>query len=345
MIYNYSLKELNTFGINVNALKIIKIRNFFQLCEIWKKYTKKSIPCLILGKGSNVLFLRNFCGIILINKIKGIYVSESKQFWNLHVNSGENWHKLVKYTIKKKMYGLENLALIPGCVGAAPIQNIGAYGVSLKNFCQYVDIVNPINKEIKRINKEECFFKYRDSIFTKNIYKNHVIISLGLSLPKKWIPHLNYKDFKNFNLDITPQKIFHYISNIRKKKIPDPKILGNAGSFFKNPFVSDTLGFKLLKIFPTMPYTIKNNIFKISAGWLIDQCKLKGYIQKGAMVHKKQALIIINNSNASGMDILNLAIKIYNIVGNKFGIWLEPEVKIIDDYGEIDPSTFFSKKN
>ncbi|QJC33107.1 UDP-N-acetylmuramate dehydrogenase [Enterobacteriaceae endosymbiont of Donacia clavipes] len=347
MICNYSLNKLNTFNIKSNAIKVTKVKNLKQLCQIWQKYKKKKLPCLILGKGSNVLFLNDFYGLVIINKIKGIYINESSKYWNLHINSGENWHKLVKYTIKNKIYGLENLALIPGSVGSAPIQNIGAYGSSIKNFCQYVDIINPINQKIQRINKKECKFKYRDSIFKYDDYKNYVIISIGLSLSKKWIPNLNYKDLKKLrnNINITPQQIFNYICDIRKKKIPNPKIYGNAGSFFKNPFISFKIGLKLLKIYPQIPIFIENNKLKLSAGWLINQCKFKGYTQKGVMVYSKQSLIILNKSNnATGMDVLKLAIKIYNTVGIKFGVWLEPEVKIINSYGEVNPSFFFKKK-
>ncbi|QJC36323.1 UDP-N-acetylmuramate dehydrogenase [Enterobacteriaceae endosymbiont of Donacia simplex] len=343
----YSLKKLNTFNINVNASKVVKVKDLTQLCKLWKKYKQKKKPCLIIGEGSNVLFLKNFCGLVMINRIKGIYISESKKYWHLHINSGENWHKLVKFTIKHKIYGLENLALIPGRVGSAPIQNIGAYGSSIQNFCAYVDIINPINKNIKRINKEKCNFKYRDSIF-QHSYKSYIIISVGLLLPKKWVPNLNYFNFKklknNININTTPKKIFNYVCNIRKKKIPYHKIYGNAGSFFKNPIISPKLGKKLLKMFSNMPYSLENNFFKLSAGWLINKCNFKGYIRKGVMVHSKQCLILLNRfNNASGMNILNLAIKIYNSVGKKFGIWLEPEVKIIDNYGEINPYIYFKK--
>ncbi|QJC35507.1 UDP-N-acetylmuramate dehydrogenase [Enterobacteriaceae endosymbiont of Donacia sparganii] len=345
MVYcNYPLKKLNTFNLNINANKVVKVKELQQLCKLWQKYKKKYLPCLILGDGSNILFLKNFYGLVIINRIKGIYINESKKYWNLHVNSGENWHKLVEFTIKKKIYGLENLALIPGRVGSAPIQNIGAYGSSIKDFCQYVDIINPINKKIKRINKKKCKFQYRNSIFKHNNYKNYVIISVGLSLSKKWIPNLNYNDLKHLKSNITPQKIFNYICNIRKKKIPHPKIYGNAGSFFKNPIISPKLGFKLLKIFPDIPFSLENNYFKLSAGWLIDKCKFKGYIRKGVMVHSKQALILLNKfNNSSGMNILQLAIKIHNTVGKKFGIWLEPEVKIINSYGIVNPYIFFKK--
>ncbi|QJC33510.1 UDP-N-acetylmuramate dehydrogenase [Enterobacteriaceae endosymbiont of Donacia provostii] len=342
---NYSLKKLNTFNLSTKVYKLFIVKNLHDLCKLWKEYEKKCMPCLILGEGSNVLFLNNFYGLIIINRIKGIYIRESKNHWNLHVNSGENWHYLVEFTIKNKIYGLENLALIPGCVGSAPIQNIGAYGTSIKKFCKYVDIINPVNKKIQRINNKNCNFKYRDSIFKNEYYKKHVIISVGLFLSKKWIPNLEYYSIKHLkNYNITPQKIFHYICNIRKKKIPHPKIHGNAGSFFKNPYISIKKGLKLLKIFPTMPYIIKHHYIKLSAGWLINQCNFSKCIYNGVTVYSKQSLIILNKFNkSSGIDILNFAIKIYNTVGKKFDIWLEPEVRIIDSYGEINPLIYFKK--
>ncbi|QJC34332.1 UDP-N-acetylmuramate dehydrogenase [Enterobacteriaceae endosymbiont of Donacia crassipes] len=340
---NNSLKILNTFNLQVNAYKISIIKDLQKLCQLWTKYKKKYYPCLVLGEGSNVLFLNNFYGLVIINRIKGIYIKESKKYWNLHVNSGENWHKLVKFTIKNKIYGLENLALIPGCVGSAPIQNIGAYGSSIKDFCKYVDVIDPINKKIKRFNNQDCQFKYRDSIFKHKNYKKYIIISVGLFLPKKWVPNLKYYCLKHLKIfNITPQKIFNYICNIRKKKIPNPKIYGNAGSFFKNPYISLQKGLKLLQTFPNMPYTLKDNCIKLSAGWLINQCHFKKYLYKGVTVYSKQSLIILNKfNNSSGMDILNFAIKIYNTVGKKFNIWLVPEIRIIDNYGEINPLIYF----
>ncbi|QJC29769.1 UDP-N-acetylmuramate dehydrogenase [Enterobacteriaceae endosymbiont of Plateumaris sericea] len=345
IIYKNSLKHFNSFGIDVHASKIIKIKNINELYYLWKENNQKLIPYIILGSGSNVLFLNNFQGIVIINRLKGIIINESKNYWNLHVSSGENWHQLVKYTIKKNIFGLENLALIPGCVGSAPIQNIGAYGVSLKNFCKYVDIINFSNKKIIRLSYKKCNFKYRDSVFRNFYIRNYAIIALGITISKKWKPNINYKDLNHLNFNtVTPHEIFNHICKIRKNKIPNPKIYGNAGSFFKNPLVSPKLGSKILKKFPNIPYIIKNNIFKFSAAWLIDECNLKGYTHGGAMIYSKHSLIIINKFKATSNDILSLAIKIYYCVGNKFGIWLEPEVKLIGTVGEINPSIIFSHK-
>ncbi|QJC29321.1 UDP-N-acetylmuramate dehydrogenase [Enterobacteriaceae endosymbiont of Plateumaris pusilla] len=347
IICKNSLKYFNTFGLDVNAFKIITIKNISELYYLWKENNQKLIPYIILGSGSNVLFLNNFKGTVIINRLKGILINETKNYWNLHVAAGENWHQLVKYTIKKNIFGLENLALIPGCVGSAPIQNIGAYGVSLKNFCKYVEILNFSNKKIIRLSYKKCNFKYRDSIF-KNFYiRDYAIIALGITISKKWKPNINYKDLNHLNFNtVTPHEIFNYICKIRKNKIPNPKIYGNAGSFFKNPLIPNKLGFQILKKFPNLPYIVKNNnLLKFSAAKLIDECNLKGYMYGGAMIHSKHSLIIINKFKATSNDILNLAIKIYYCVGNKFGIWLEPEVRLIGTVGEIHPSIIFYHKD
>ncbi|QJC30220.1 UDP-N-acetylmuramate dehydrogenase [Enterobacteriaceae endosymbiont of Neohaemonia nigricornis] len=338
-----SLKKFHTFHTKVYAYNIIKVYSIKQLCDIWKLYYQKLIPCLILGNGSNVLFTTNFQGIVLINRIKGITIKSDNFYWYLHVAAGENWHNLVQYTIENNMYGLENLALIPGCIGAAPIQNIGAYGVSLENFCIYVDIINLYNKKKSRLNKYACKFSYRSSIFKHIKYHNHAVIALGLALPKKWYPNLNYKDLKYLDYNITAPKVFKYICNIRKKKIPNHKLLGNAGSFFKNPLLSNKIGMNIIKKFSNIPYILENNQIKISAGWLIEKCKSNNLTYHGATIYSKQSLIIINKYNASGQDIIKLATKIYYLVGQKFNIWLEPEVRIINSYGEILPYHIFKK--
>ncbi|QJC30641.1 UDP-N-acetylmuramate dehydrogenase [Enterobacteriaceae endosymbiont of Macroplea appendiculata] len=338
-----SLKKIHTFHVNVYAYNIIYIYSVKQLYNIWYQCKKKFIPYLILGKGSNVLFTENFHGFILLNRIKGIKIYSNTFFWNLHVGAGESWHKLVKYTIKRGIYGLENLALIPGCIGAAPIQNIGAYGMSLEYFCSYVDVFNPYNQQILRIPKKYCYFNYRNSIFKSQKYKHYIIIAVGLSIPKQWTPCIIYKELKYLNNNVTAQQIFQHVCNIRHKKLPNPNIIGNAGSFFKNPFVTLHQGLNIIKKFSKMPYILENNIFKISAAWLIEKCNFKGIIFNGASVYHKQALVIINKYNASGQNILNLANKIYNGVGKKFGIWLEAEIRIFDKKKEISQKKIFTK--
>lgn len=328
-----SLKPFNTFKIDVRAKKIFVVKTRFELYDAWYESKKKNLPFLILGEGSNVLFLKkNYNGIVAINRLKGISITEDKNFWYLHIGAGENWHKLVNFSVKNKFFGLENLALIPGCVGSAVVQNIGAYGLELHQFCQYVDILDfKINKVSRLLNKL-CKFDYRDSIFQNKYQKNFAILSIGLKLKKEWTPTIVYNDLKKLHLNaITPKKIFNFICQIRKKKMPNPKVFGNAGSFFKNPLLSYSDAKKIFKQFPLIPrYPYDQKRIHLSAGWLIEQCHLKNYCIGDAAVYKKQALIIINKKNATGKDIFLLAQYIFQCVKKKFNILLEPEVNFIE---------------
>lgn len=218
-IYQKSLKDLNTFSINVTAKKIIFIRTIKSLIDICKKCDLSNIPYIILGEGSNVLFLENYKGIVIINRIKGITIKEKKNFWLLHVLSGEKWNDLVKYTLRMGFFGLENLALIPGCLGSAAIQNIGAYGLELKNVCQYVDIISLKNSKIIRIEKDLCKFSYRNSIFKHKYTEGYAVLAVGIKILKKWNPIVFKSFFKNINITkINPYKIYNSICRIRKKK-------------------------------------------------------------------------------------------------------------------------------
>ncbi|WP_422667513.1 UDP-N-acetylmuramate dehydrogenase [Buchnera aphidicola] len=217
--YNLSLKDLNTFAVNVTAKKIIFVSTISLLINIWHKCKTSKVPFIILGEGSNILFLENYLGIVVINRIKGINITEKNNFWYLHVNSGEIWHDLVQYTLKIGLFGLENLAYIPGCVGSAAIQNIGAYGLEIKNVCNYVDIISLNNASIQRINLQQCNFSYRNSIFQTKYNYGYAVLSVGIKLSKIWKPIIFHSFFKNINLiQINPYKIFNTIYNIRKKK-------------------------------------------------------------------------------------------------------------------------------
>lgn len=331
MTLKKSLKNFNTLKINVQAEKIIIAKKISDIYSAWNISKINKIPFLVLGNGSNVLFINDYTGIVVINRLKGITINEDNNFWYLHVKSGENWHSLVIFSLLQGLFGLENLALIPGTVGAAPIQNIGAYGLEFKEICNYVDVLNCTNNKIIRIHSQQCKFGYRHSIFKNCCIKGLVIISVGLFLKKKWQPVTNYGLFKNFNINtLTPYNIFEYICNIRKKNIPDPNLLGNAGSFFKNPILNNNKT-KLLtdKFSDIHAYKISNYKFKFSAGWLIEKCNLKGYSIGDAVVYQKHALIIINKKNATYNDILSLFKYIRLSVNKKFNILLEPEVQFI----------------
>ncbi|VFP86891.1 UDP-N-acetylenolpyruvoylglucosamine reductase [Candidatus Erwinia haradaeae] len=334
-----SLKPWNTFGIDVYANNVIIVHSVESLfCNSWTNGVRQSEPVLLLGEGSNVLFLQDFRGKVLINRIKGISVTETTHTWLLHVGAGENWHQLVETTLCKGLAGLENLALIPGCVGSAPIQNIGAYGVELRQVCEYVDIILLNDGSHQRLKATECCFGYRDSVFKHRDKNHYAIIAVGLRLIKQWRPVLSHGALKMLNpKTVTPIQVFHTVCETRRSKIPNPKYIGNAGSFFKNPLVRASIAFNLLALHPKIPYHLNNNgDVVLSAAGLIDQCKLKGYRIGGAAVHDQQALVFINTGTASSEDIVNLARIVRRRVGEKFNIWLEPEVCFISSQGKID---------
>ncbi|MCT4713500.1 UDP-N-acetylmuramate dehydrogenase [Enterobacteriaceae bacterium H18W14] len=332
-----SLKPFNTFGIPANASRVVIAQTVQQLKETWGEAVSIHKPVLILGEGSNVLFLDDFVGTVIVNRINGIEVTEKDDAWHLHIGAGENWHHLVEYTLQQNMPGLENLALIPGCVGSSPIQNIGAYGIELKKVCAYVDCVDMRSGELHRLDNKQCQFGYRDSIFKHDYQNNYVIIAVGLRLPKIWQPVLTYGDLIRFDPAIaTPQEVFDAVCHMRMTKLPDPRVNGNAGSFFKNPVITAEQADELLSEFTNMPhYPQADGSVKLAAGWLIDRCELKGYQIGGAAVHRQQALVLINEANATSEDIVSLAHHIRQSVGEKFNVWLEPEVRFIGPQGEV----------
>jgi UDP-N-acetylmuramate dehydrogenase len=332
-----SLKPFNTFGIQANASQIVIAQTVQELQQAWSEAVSAQRPVLILGEGSNVLFLDDFSGTVLVNRITGIEINETKEAWNLHVGAGENWHRLVEFTLQHGIPGLENLAMIPGCAGSSPIQNIGAYGVELNKICDYVDCVDLYTGQQHRLSNMQCRFGYRDSIF-KHEYRDHyAIIAVGLSLPKAWKPVLTYGDLTRLDpATVTPQVVFEAVCHMRTTKLPDPRVNGNAGSFFKNPVITAIQAEELLFAFPNAPhYPQADGSVKLAAGWLIDQCELKGYKIGGAAVHRQQALVLINEAEATSQDVIKLAHHIRQTVGAKFNVWLEPEVRFIGRNGEV----------
>lgn len=340
-----SLKHLNTFALPVYATDVINADKVTDLIAGWQKAKATKQPVFLLGEGSNVLFLENFLGTILLNRIKGITIKEDSVAWHLHVGAGENWHQLVSHSLKQSMPGLENLALIPGCVGSAPIQNIGAYGVEFENFCEYVDLLDLNTGESQRLGAEDCRFGYRDSIFKHRYIEGFAIIAVGIKLIKSWSPILNYGSLSHLDPSTaTAEDIFNAVCAIRRNKLPDPAAIGNAGSFFKNPIISNDRVSKILKSFPNIPHHQQENSVKLSAGWLIDQCHLKGYQIGGAAVHKDHALVLINIGYATSSDVFRLARHVRQQVGMKFGIWLEPEVRFIGANGEVNAVESLTRK-
>jgi UDP-N-acetylmuramate dehydrogenase len=333
---NFSLKYYNTFGVDVNAKYFLQIDSDKDLDEFLKSELIKKEPILILGSGSNILFTRDYEGVVLKYSKKEIrIIEESESNLLLESAAGELWDDLVCYTVSNKFYGIENLSLIPGTVGAAPIQNIGAYGVELKDVLYSVEYIDLVNNRYVTLNNSECIFSYRNSIF-KNQLKDKILITrviLELSKEKKLC--LSYKSLHE-ELHAIPQEkitielVSDTVKKIRRSKLPDPKEFGNAGSFFKNPEVDRSTIKQLIKQFHDIVYFKQNeNAYKISAGWLIEKCGYKGKRIGNVGAFEKQALIITNYGGASGKEILDFTERINADVENKFGIKLISEVNII----------------
>lgn len=336
--HDTSLKNLNTFAIDAQASQIITATRSEHLTEAWHLAQKNHQPLLLLGEGSNVLFLENFAGIVAVNRLKGIDITQTDSEWLLHVGAGENWHQLVCHTLENNIAGLENLALIPGCVGSAPIQNIGAYGIELQSLCNYVDVLNLESGEVMRLSAIDCLFGYRESIFKHSYRDGYAIIAVGLRLQKQWQPKLTYGDLTRMDpTTVTPQQIFESVCAMRRSKLPDPAKTGNAGSFYKNPIVDAKRVKALLAEYPNMPvYPQHDGNVKLAAGWLVENAGLKGFNIGGAAVHQQQALVLINQHNATSADVLALASYVRDTVAEKFSVWLEPEVRFISAQGEVN---------
>jgi len=330
---NFSLKDYNTFNINVKSEKFISINSEDQLIDFLSQH-KEEENIFFLGGGSNVLFSKDYNGTIIHISIKGKkIIEELDDKVIIEVSSGENWHDFVKWSIDNNYGGIENLSLIPGNVGAAPIQNIGAYGVELKDVFDSCRVLSIDSNEIKIFNKDECDFNYRSSVFKSEKKNKYVILSIRLKLTKE--PHsynLSYESLRErFNdKDINLSNISREIIKIRESKLPDPKKIGNCGSFFKNPFIDSEKLDILLEKYPKLPYHKgENGLYKIPAAWLIEKMGFKKKSLGDAGVYINQPLVIVNNGNATGSDILNFANSIKKSVKENFNIDLEEEVNIL----------------
>jgi len=334
---NVQLRTYNSFGVEASARYFCRITNVDEFKSLLQTDLYKNEKTLILGGGSNVLFTKDFDGLIIKTDIKGIEViSEDDETVLIKVMSGENWHSLVLHCIHHNWGGIQNLSLIPGTVGAAPIQNIGAYGVEVKEVIKEVSGVDRINGNEKTFQNHECAFGYRESIFKHQLKEKFFISSVTLSLTKKnHIINTSYgaiKDtLKEMNvIEPTVRSISDAVIHIRKSKLPDPSQLGNAGSFFKNPSISLSHYQSLQKDHVQIPgYHSVNQEVKVPAGWLIEQCGWKGKRINDIGVHSHQALVIVNYGNGNGDEIYHLAMQIISSVKEKFNITLIPEVNII----------------
>lgn len=335
VLRNFSLKDHNSFGIDVRAEKFISIENIKDLRNLLRK--SYAAELFILGGGSNMLLTGDIHKTVLHIAVKGKkIVSETENEVVIEAAAGENWHEFVLWTLAHNYGGLENLSLIPGNVGTAPIQNIGAYGVELKDTFVSCKAMNVQTLEEKEFSLEECEFSYRNSIFKNQLKGQYIITSVNFRLTKeKHNLHIDYGSIRSELNDkgiSSPkiQDISNAVISIRNSKLPNPKELGNSGSFFKNPIISKDQ-FKDLKTeFPEMPsYEVSDNEIKVPAGWLIDKAGLKGYRNGDAGVHKNQALVLVNYGKATGADILALSKKIQQTIKDQFNIELEAEVNII----------------
>jgi len=331
------LKSYNTFGLPVVANYFVRINHSDDIKELMNKAVFKENRRLILGGGSNVLFLDDFFeGLVIQVDNKGWEIIDEKDN-NIYVRAqaGTDWSYFVDELVKEGLYGLENLSLIPGKVGAAPMQNIGAYGVEQKDCFYSLEAVDLQSGKIKIFDRQSCNFGYRSSVFKHEARGRYLIIAVTFALKKKAAVNISYGNLEEYfkergiqNPDI--KDLSEAVKIIRQSKLPDPQQLGNAGSFFKNPVVHQLLLNDLTKEHSSIPnYPLGPNTYKIPAAWLIDQAGWKGHRQGDAGVHERQALVLVNHGNASGREIFALAMKIQLDVKAKFGINLDPEVNII----------------
>lgn len=336
IISNYSLKQLNTFGIESFAKLFVRVNSEQQIIDLIKTNEFKTNHHLIIGGGSNLLFTKNVDGIVIKNELVGIdVVNETEEFVYVKSSAGVVWHEFVMWCIDKNYAGVENLALIPGCVGASPMQNIGAYGVEIKDTFFELEAIELATGNKRVFTKDECNFGYRESVFKRDLKNKFIITSVTFKLSKQPVFHMEYGAIKQ-ELDamkvssITISAIAQAIINIRSSKLPNPKEIGNAGSFFKNPEVNAATYERLKNEFPAIvAYPLENGNFKLAAGWLIEQSGLKGFTKGDAGVHKLQALVLVNYGSATGLQVYNLSTHVLDNVYKKFGVELEREVNIV----------------
>lgn len=335
-----ALKEFNTFGIAAFAEAYSSITSLQQLSEVLAYYHDQEI--FLLGGGSNMLLLNDIERPVIHLSLKGIEVQQQANH-TVHITAmaGENWHDFVMYCIENNWAGMENMALIPGNIGTAPIQNIGAYGVELKDTFVSCTVIDIKTREEKTLSLAHCNFGYRDSIFKNEALGKYVITSVtfnltDLSKTNDYKLKTSYgaiqEELKTLNLEPSIVTIAQAVINIRSSKLPDLKLIGNSGSFFKNPIIDKAYYNDLIRMHPDMPhYVVSDSQVKVPAGWLIDQCGFKGTRRGDAGVHDKQALVLVNHGNASGQEIISLAQEIQTTVQSRYGISIDTEVNLIQN--------------
>ncbi|WBS04558.1 UDP-N-acetylmuramate dehydrogenase [Pseudoduganella sp. SL102] len=345
--HDFSLRHLNTFGIDARARHYVRITAADQLAALLGEPRLAALPRLVLGGGSNLLLTGDFDGLVLHMASTGReVVGETADHVLVRAQAGENWHAFVEWTLAQGFGGLENLALIPGTVGAAPIQNIGAYGLETKDVFHSLTAFDPATGALATLDGPACRFAYRDSIFKHEAGRGLIIVDVTFALPRAWRPNLRYAELANElaneqssersgaenngagqgGAQPTPRQVADAVIAIRRRKLPDPAVIGNAGSFFKNPVVSAEQCAALLERHPALVHhRQEDGTVKLAAGWLIDQCGWKGKQLGAAGVYPKQALVLVNHGGASGADVQRLARAIQADVQARYGVLLEPE--------------------
>jgi UDP-N-acetylmuramate dehydrogenase len=336
----HALKNNNSFNLEVFCSELYVAKSIEDLIQLPDLST---INYYILGDGSNTLFVEPDSPVIIKSEIKGIKVTETSDNFIVNVGAGENWHDLVCYCVGHGINGLENLALIPGSVGAAPVQNIGAYGVEFSDFCLSVNYFDLQTRECVSLLAAQCDFGYRNSIFKKSLHNKALITDVTFSFSKIWKAKLSYNGLDKLSSNSDAKRVMTEVIRLRNSKLPNPAVLPNAGSFFKNPIVSGQQ-FNLIKSsFPNIPnYKQEDGKIKLAAGWLIEQSGLKGFNYKNVGVDKRQALVLVNYGNSSGRDLIDLAKYVQQKVMDKFSVSINPEVRLISTTGEVDFNSLLS---
>ena len=332
---NISLKPYNTFGIEASSKLFSDFNSVRELQEILDS-PYKTEPRLVLGGGSNILLTQNFNGLTLRNNLKGIEVvkEDDSHVW-VKSQGGENWHDFVLWCIDNNFAGIENMSLIPGSVGASPMQNIGAYGVEIKDVFEELEALNIGTLKVEKFSHSDCNFGYRESVFKRALKNKYIIISVTYKLNKKPVFNTSYgaieAELERMNVqDLSIKAISNAVINIRSSKLPDPKEIGNSGSFFKNPVIDNNLFEQVKASHPNVAnYPAGEGKTKLAAGWLIDQAGWKGKTINNYGVHKNQALVLVNYGGATGQEIYNLSTEIIESIKEKYGVELEREVNII----------------
>ncbi|KUJ84831.1 UDP-N-acetylmuramate dehydrogenase [Microbulbifer flavimaris] len=329
---NVDLQPFNTMAIRARAAHYARVGNIDELQEALAFARRQRLPILPLGGGSNIVLTGDYPGLVLHIDLRGLTVEEGVRGALVSAAAGENWHQLVMHTVERKLGGLENLALIPGRVGAAPIQNIGAYGVELRDTFEDLTAVHIASGELHDFSKADCHFAYRDSVFKGDARDQYIITRVRMRLPASWQPRADYPALQQYlqehQIDVgalTPARVAEAVIAVRRSKLPAPEDIPNAGSFFKNPLVDESVYQTLKQSYPELVAYPAGERWKLAAGWLIDQAGWRGHRIDNVGVHDRQALVLVNPGRGTGAEVTHLATEIADDIRAKFGVQLEPE--------------------